>query len=133
MKDDLDNYLEEVSEPICKFCLENREAFETGRCRNHPGKQKLPGGLKFHTLQVIKKALELNQVLDRREIIETTLVHDIKGYEKLPLSKCQKMAIAATKGLPYREWRPTECYKFVVLILIADMWSAFINERDLYV
>ena len=114
------------------FYIQNKESFETDRMRGaHPGIQKVSGGKKLHTLQVIEKALELNQVHDRREIIECCLVHDIKGCELLPLTGAQRLAIAATKGkAEYRDWRPTPYFRFVVLILIADMWSAFVNEDN---
>jgi hypothetical protein len=129
---DLEKYLTEVSEPFRAFYLQNQVAFEQERAPTHPGKQKLPGGRLLHTLQVIEKALEWNQSFGRREIIEVCLVHDMKGCESLPLSPAQRLAIEATKGkATYKDWRPTPHYKFVVLILIADMWSAFINEKDL--
>lgn len=130
MNDELISYINRCNPHIKGFCLDHLRDFENKK-RTHPSKQKLEGGLRLHTLQVIKKALELNQVENEVEIIECCLVHDITGCESLELTECQRMAIAATKGLPYEKWRPTVCYKFVVLILIADMWSAFINERDL--
>jgi len=127
----IDEYLKLVGKPFFDFYIESRGWFEKERAPRHPGVQGLPGGRVIHTIQVIKKALELNQVFNEKEIIECCLVHDIRGCEKLPLTKCQRMAIEATKGLPYEKWRPTECYKFVVLILISDMWSAFINEKNM--
>ena len=125
-------YLKEVRKPFYEFYIKNKDLIETGKCRNHPGKQNKRGGLKLHILQVIGKALELNQVCDRQEIIECCLVHDLKGYSQLPLTKAQKLAIETTKGrIKFREWRFSGYHKFVVLILIADMWSAYINEKDL--
>lgn len=125
-------YLEEVRPEFKRFYLNRQEGFEEERCKTHPSKQKLPGGRLLHTIQVIKKALELNQSCSRVDIIEAALVHDMKGWEELPLNECQVMAIKATKGkIGYKQWRKTKCYKFVVLLLIADMWSAFLNEKDL--
>ena len=127
----IEEYLDKVSEPFRKFYLENKDWFDTARHPHHPSKQKEIGGLKLHTEQVIKKALELNQVCDERELIEICLVHDIRGCEKLPLTDAQRLAVGATKGLEFKKWRHTEHYRFVVLVLISDMWSAFINEKDL--
>ena len=132
----IENYLNKISKPFLDFYLSNKETFEKANCMrrsSHPDSQKKTGGLKLHTLQVIKKALELNQEFNEREIIECCLVHDIKGCEKLQLTKRQRIAIATTKGLSYDVWRKNEpeIYKFVVLILIADMWSAFINIKNL--
>lgn len=126
------SYVNRASDPIKEFCRVNKDVIEKGRCRNHPGSQSIkPGGLKLHILQVITKALELNQSCNEQQLIETLLVHDIKGCESLPLTAAQRLAIAATKGqASYSDWRPTPHYKFVVLVLIADMWSAFINEDD---
>lgn len=116
---------------VMSFCLAHLTDFDR-KLPTHPGRQRLKGGLGLHTIQVIKKALELNQNLDPIEIIEVCLVHDLKGCEKLPLTKCQRMAVGATKGrISYKDWRFTECFRFVALILIADMWSAFINIGDL--
>ena len=129
--EDLDLYLKKISKPFLDFYLANKKHFDTAGCRNHPKKQRETGGLKIHTIQVIKKALELNQVGNEREIIECCLVHDIRGCENLPLSDAQRLAIGATKGLPFMKWRHSGHHKFVVLVLIADMWSAFINEKDL--
>ena len=127
----LEDYIQQVSEPIKSFCLQHIKDYEA-RKSTHPGNQKLIGGLRLHTVQVIKKALELNQIHDRIEIIECCLIHDIKGCEKLPFTDAQRMAIKATKGqADYRIWRPQSYHKFVVLILIADMWSAFINDKNL--
>lgn len=123
-------YLEEISKPFLDFFLANEEHFNAGRCRNHPGVQAERGGLKIHTLQVIGKALELNQNFDRRELIECCLVHDVRGCEELPLTDAQRFAIKATKGLPFREWRFSGHHRFVALILIADMWSAYVNEDN---
>ena len=126
----LEDFINEVSEPIKNLCLKYIDEFKRG-IRSHPGKQKEINGLRLHTIQVIKKALELNQIFDRKDIIEVCLVHDLKHWKEFPLNECQKMAIMVTKGLRWEEWRPTECYKFVVLILIADMWSAYLNEKNL--
>jgi len=130
---DLDIYLTKISKPFYDFYIKNKENFETAKHTHHPGIQKLEGGLKIHTIQVTKKALELNQEFDEKEVIEVCLIHDIKGCEKLPLTIRQRMAIDATKGLPYEKWRQNkpDIYRFVVLILIADMWSAFINIKNL--
>lgn len=128
----LDRYIDEVSVPFRDLYYCSKHALDEKKCPTHPGSQKLTGGWKLHTQQVIEKALQLNQGLDRREIIECCLVHDIKGCEQLPLTDAQRLAIAATKGKAvYKDWRHTPHYRFVVLILIADMWSAFINENDL--
>ena len=126
----LEEFVNETREPIKNLCLKYIDEFK--RCiGSHPGKQKEINGLRLHTVQVIKKALELNQTFDKREIIEVCLVHDLKHWKSFPLTECQKMAIMATKGLRWEEWRPTKCYKFVVLILIADMWSAYLNDNNL--
>jgi len=131
MQNKLENYIQQVSKPIRDFCLNHINDYEF-RKPTHPGNQKFTGGLRLHTIQVIEKALELNQIHDRNEIIECCLVHDVKGCEALPLTEAQRMAIKATKGqADYRIWRPTPFHKFVVLILIADMWSAFINDKNL--
>jgi hypothetical protein len=124
-------YLSIIGQPFLEFYLKNKETFETQKHPHHPGKQKEIGGLKLHTEQVIKKALELNQEFPDKEIIECCLVHDIKGCEKLPLTERQRTAIASTKGMPYSEWRKQSDYRFTVLILISDMWSAFINIKNL--
>ena len=131
MMSELDSYLKEIRKPFLDFYLENKDWFNTARHSHHPSKQKEVGGMKLHTLQVIKKALELNQVCDRREIIECCLVHDIKGCENLPLTEAQRFAIKATKGLSLPQWRHSGHYKFVTLILISDMWSAYLNDKDL--
>jgi len=133
--EDIDFYIKDISKPIFNFYIENKSWFDIAHCPRksaHPDNHKQTGGLKIHTLQVIKKALELNQEFDDKEIIECCLIHDIKGCEKLPLTERQRVAIQTTKGLPYEEWRKNtpEIYKFVVLILIADMWSAFINVKN---
>jgi hypothetical protein len=124
-------YLAIIGKPFLDFYLKNEEWFNTARHPHHPGKQKEVGGMKLHTIQVIKKALELNQEFPEKEIIECCLVHDIKGCEKLPLTERQRIAIETTKGLSYSEWRKKPDYRFTVLILIADMWSAFINIKNL--
>lgn len=101
--------------------------------RSHPGIQHGPNGMAIHTIQVIEKALELNQGFDPQEVIETCLAHDLKHWRELPLNECQTTAILATKGLPWKVWRKTTpWYRFVALILIADMWSAYVNigNRD---
>lgn len=126
----LEEFINEANEPIKKLCLKYIYEFKRG-IPSHPGKQKKLNGLRLHTVQVIKKALELNQVFDRKEIIETCLVHDLRHWKKFPLNECQKTAIMATKGLRWEEWRLTKCYKFVTLILIADMWSAYLNDKNL--
>lgn len=129
---ELQSYIAEARETFKQFCIDNKGLLNNGRCRNHPGRQRIrPDGLKLHILQTIRKALELNQTCDRQEIIETLLVHDLPGWNKLPLKENQILAIKTTKGTPYEVWRPTPFFRFVALILIADMWSAFINEKDL--
>jgi hypothetical protein len=107
----------------------------TERKRTHPGVQRLPGGLAHHTLQTLRMALQLNQECAAQELIECLLVHDIHGSEGIKeLTDAQRLAIDATKGrAQYKQWRPTPHVKFVVLVLIADMWSAFLNEDDLIV
>jgi hypothetical protein len=128
---ELRNYIGLASEPFRKFCLEHINEFDNKK-PTHPGNQKLFGGLKLHTEQVIKKALELNQDCNEQELIECLLVHDLHKWETLPLTDAQRLAILATKGRKlYEDWRPTSHYKFVVLVLIADMWSAFINDNNL--
>ena len=127
----LENYIEETSEPLKTLCFRFMDEFKRGCKGGHPKKQKEPNGLRLHTVQVIEKALELNQIFDRVKIIETCLIHDLGQWVIFPLDECQRLAIKATKGLPFSKWRKTPCYKFVVLILIADMWSAFINEKNL--
>jgi len=129
----IEKYLNEVSKPFYDFYMESKEWFEKERAPRHPGIQGKPGGRIIHTIQVIEKALEFNQEHDRREIIECCLVHDIRGCEKLPLTDAQRDAIAATKGMPYSEWRKKPHFRFVVLILIADMWSAFVNVKNVRV
>ena len=119
------DYLERVGEPYLSF-YENIKGEFNRKCPSHPGSQKKEGGLGIHTLQVIEKALELNQGLDEKDIIITAFMHDL--IKTLPLTSCQQMAIDATKGkVTYKGWRKSGCDKLVVLILIADMWSAFIN------
>lgn len=104
----------------------------TARMPTHPGAQKQVGGLALHVQQVIEKALELNQSCDRQEIIECALVHDLPRCESINLTPAQRMAIAATKGQAiYENWRHSGYDTFTVLILIADMWSAFINDKNL--
>lgn len=126
----LDEYIQLAREPIKKFCIDHLPDYERPM-PTHPGKQNLSGGKKVHTLQVIDKALELNQEFGEQDIIETCLVHDIRNCESLELLPHQRLAIAATKGKAvYEDWRHTPYYRFVVLILIADMWSAFINIQD---
>jgi hypothetical protein len=125
------SYLKEISPPFLDFYLKNKEWFETARHKNHVGSQKSTGGLKLHTMQVINMALHLNQKHDRKEIIECCLIHDIRGCEELPLTEAQRLAIRATKGAKHKEWRHTNHYQFVCLILISDMWSAYLNEKDL--
>lgn len=114
------------------YLTKHYDTLENGRCRNHPGKQRVkPGGLALHIEQVIRKALELNQTCDERELIDCILVHDLPNCLSLDLTENQRWAIKATKGLAnYKDWRPTPSFRFVVLILISDMWSAFINEHD---
>jgi len=130
--DELERYLKEVRKPFYDFYIKNKDSIENGKIKNHPSKQKERGGFKLHILQVIKKALEFNQVCDRQELIECCFIHDFGDYKKLPLTEAQLMAIRATKGeAKFREWRFSGHHKFVVLVLIADMWSAYINEKDL--
>lgn len=96
--------------------------------RAHPGAQRGVNGLAIHTIQVIEKALELNQGHDEQEIIEACLAHDLKYWDTFPLRPHQTAAILATKGLRWEVWRKhIRHYRFVVLILIADMWSAYLN------
>jgi len=127
----MEEYLSKIGKEVKDFYLEKEEWFNIAKHTHHPGKQKEEGGRKLHTIQVIKKALELNQEFPEVEIIECCLIHDIPGCEKVELTDRQRTAIAATKGLPYSEWRKRPDYRFTVLILIADMWSAFINIKDL--
>lgn len=126
----LEDFINETREPVRDLCFKYIDEFKRG-IDSHPAKQREVNGLRLHTIQVIRKALELNQIFNRQEIIETCLVHDLKHWKEFPLNKCQVIAIRATKGLRWEEWRPTRCYKFVALILIADMWSAYLNEENL--
>ena len=100
------------------------------RLPSHPGSQKDQNGLALHTVQVIEKALELNQEFEPRDIIETGLAHDLTNWQELPLLDFQVLAIQATRGLPWKVWRKTPHYRFVALILVADMWSAYLNLGD---
>lgn len=124
-------YIEESREPVRELLLKYIGEFDRGCRGSHPLRQREIGGLGLHTLQVIKKALELNQKFDRLDIIEVCLVHDLKYWKSFPLMDHQKLAIEATKGLPWERWRPTDHYRFVALILISDMWSAYVNEEDI--
>lgn len=125
-------YISQCREPIQQFCLNDIDTFLYGRKRTHPGIQKEKGGFGEHILQVIDKALELNQECDEQELIECILVHDLKNCESLPLTPAQRFAIETTKGKSdYTHWRHTPYYKFVVIVWIADMWSAFINVKNL--
>lgn len=125
-------YINKCSENIKHFCLDRIKKYDRGcpKYSSHPDKQKEIGGLCLHTVQVIEKALELNQTFNEIEIIECCLIHDLKDWNIADLNEKQKNAILTTKGLPYEKWRKTKDYRFVVLILIADMWSAFINEKN---
>jgi len=123
------DYIDRARPEIRQLCLEHLDEFKRG-VKSHPGKQKGKDGLSLHTCQVIGKALELNQVFDEQEIIETCLVHDLTCWEKFPLKAHQVTAILATKGLPWKAWRHRDKHAFTALILIADMWSAYINEND---
>lgn len=127
----IEDCLVEIRQPFREYYLKHKDWFDTARHPRHPGKQKERGGLRFHTIQVINKALEWNQSCDRRELIECCLVHDMPDCFDLPLTDAQRFAIRATKGAGYKEWRHCGHHVFVVLVLIADMWSAFINEKDL--
>lgn len=100
-------------------------------CPSHPGHQKQRNGLGLHTVQVIEKALHLNQEFNRQDIIEICLAHDLKHWTELPLKEGQVIAIEATKGLPWKIWRRTEHCRLVALILISDMWSAYVNINNL--
>lgn len=125
----LEYWIKKASKPIGELCTKHISEYERG-IGSHPSKQKERGGLRLHTVQVINKALELNQVFDSREIIETCLIHDLKHCLEFPMNDTQRTAILATKGLSWDVWRHTPHYKFVALILIADMWSAYINEKN---
>lgn len=127
-------YVEECRPSILEWLKEpeRMRLLLTASMPTHPGAQKQAGGLALHVRQVIEKALALNQVCERQEIIECALVHDLPHCESVAdLTPAQLMAIAATKGQAlYEHWRHSGHDAFVVLILIADMWSAFINEKD---
>lgn len=125
----LTDYIEQTRPEFKAVCLKYLEEFEKP-LRSHPGKQRGPNGLAIHTVQVIEKALELNQGFEPQEIIETCLAHDLENWRELPLSTGQIVAIDATKGLLWKVWRKTPEYRFVALILIADMWSAYVNIED---
>lgn len=126
----LAEYIDQTRSEFREICLRFIEEYRAG-LPSHPGKQKRRNGLAIHTIQVVKKALELNQEFEPQEIIETCLAHDLKHWETLPLHQHQTIAILATKGLRWEMWRKkTQCYRFVVLILIADMWSAYLNILD---
>lgn len=129
----LHDYINGARPEVRDYCLKHIDLYTKGRKRTHPGIQKKEGGFGQHILQVIERVLELNQECDQRELVECVLVHDLPHCDRLPfLSEAQMLAIAATKGkATYSDWRHTPHYKFVVLILIADMWSAFINEKNL--
>lgn len=129
--EELEKYINETRRPVRVLCVKYIDEFRRG-IRSHPNKQKEENGLRRHTIQVINKALELNQEFDRQEIIETCLVHDMRHWKDFPLKEHQVTAIEATKGLPWEVWRRREKHRFTALILIADMWSAYINEKDLW-
>ena len=125
-----------VSDYLKKTRAEFREAFARYSTNlsvgmpSHPGKQKGPGGMELHVLEVIEKALQLNNGLDEGQIIEACLAHDLDHWDELPLYPWQTVAILATKGMPWEIWRKkTRHFRFVVLILIADMWSAYLGKN----
>lgn len=124
----LTDYIEKTRPEFKALCLEHLAEYERAM-PSHPGSQKGQNGLALHTVQVIEKALELNPGCDPQEIIETCLVHDLKHWKTFPLRPRQVMAIEATKGLPWKRWRRTPEHRFVALILVADMWSAYLNGR----
>lgn len=123
------DYINRTDPEFKTICLKYLEEFEKP-LHSHPGRQRGLNGLAIHTVQVIEKALEWNQGFDCREIIETCLAHDLKNWREFKLQSNQVTAIRATKGLRWEVWRKTPYYRFVVLILIADMWSAYLNIED---
>ena len=127
---DVAHYIDQTRPEFQAVCERNIGEFAR-QLPSHPGRQKGLNGLAIHTVQVIEKALELNQGFDPQEIIETCLAHDLNCWQDFPLSPCQTIAIQATKGLPWKVWRQTPHYRFTALILIADMWSAYVNYQDL--
>ena len=133
LHEEFESYVAMCRPPIRAWLEEKRDVLDNGRCGgSHSGRQRSkPDGLKYHLVDVCRRALEWNQTCDPAEVVECVLVHDLPDPFSAPLSEAQRVAINATKGLPYREWRPTPVFRFVALILIADMWSAFVNERDI--
>jgi hypothetical protein len=129
---DVDDYIADCRPEVRAWLEAQRDRIESAACGGaHPAKQKRsPGGLKRHLLQTIEKALELNQLHSEVDIIETLLVHDLRRPETAPLKDYQLLAIAATKGTPYEVWRKSPEFRFVALILVVDMWSAFVNVED---
>ena len=85
--EDLEGFINEANEPIKKLCLEYIHEFKRG-IPSHPEKQRKLNGLRLHTVQVIRKALELNQIFDRKEIIEVCLVHDLRHWKEFQLNEC---------------------------------------------
>lgn len=128
----IEQYLQEpgMRPEFIAFWEESLPWFCKERAPRHPGIQNYPGGRVIHTFQVLRMADHLTPDHYRDELYECCLVHDIRGCEKLPLTEAQRLAIAATKGLPYEKWRPTPHFRFVALVLIADMWSAFVNKLN---
>jgi hypothetical protein len=125
---DINDYINQTREEIKVKLLTYLDEYELPHGGSHPIKQKQAGGNKLHTLEVVEMALKLNQQFDPQEIIETCLIHDLKHWREFPLKENQILAIKATKGLPWETWRHTPHFRFVALILIADMWSAYVNE-----
>lgn len=126
---ELMDYINSTRPEFKAVCLRHAAEYERAM-PTHPGDQQGRNGLAIHTLQVIKMALELNQEFDEQEIIETCLAHDLKRWRQLPLRNHQRLAVEATRGLPWKLWRKaTDKYRFVALILIADMWSAYVNVK----
>jgi hypothetical protein len=123
----LREYIERARPEFKARCLKYIKEYERP-IRAHRGSQRGPNGLAIHTVQVIEKALELNAGFDEQHVIEAALVHDLEHWEEFPLRPYQTTAVLATRGLPWQVWRKhSRHYRFVVLILIADMWSAYLN------
>lgn len=103
------------------------------RLPTHVGKQRGPGGLRLHVEQVEDFANFLNQFLSNSYSEETirrvALYHDFEGI-LTDLTAEEQEAIAVTK----KPANSTEVYKrnkLAIIILLADMWSAFVNERNM--
>jgi len=120
-------YMDQTREPVKVLLHKHISEFERGCTGAHSKIQKSTWGLGLHTLEVVRKSLELNQEFDEIDLIETCLIHDLRTWKEFPLKDHQVTAIRATKGLSWEIWRHQEMFRFTALILVADMWSAYVN------